>query len=100
MTLSPTQIETFKVALGMSNLVGSHDRAALIDAGDDITTSIVTTHESLTDHIAARRRQADETYEADGHTLHIWRGVQFAAKQPRCSVYFMSFGAVAAAMRA
>ena len=96
--LNSTQIETFKMALGKWNAPAYTDRAALIDAGDDICGSIVTTHETLDDHVAARGRKADETVEVDGSTLHIWNGVQVSKGQPRQKVYFMQFDGIAAAM--
>lgn len=101
--LTHSQIETFKIGLGRSNTSSASwaDEAAMIEAGDDIVTSIVETpQETLNQHVLARRRAADEVYDARGCELHVWRDVQFQKGQPRHTVYYMDFGGgMAAAMQ-
>ena len=86
------KIETFKLALGKTNLMKADaTRAELIDAGDDMFGGHTETRDTLAEMISARGRNADKTIEADGHEMHIWSNVQFQKGQPRVTVYFMTF---------
>jgi hypothetical protein len=99
MEMKMNKIETFKLALGKTNLMGGDaTREAYIDAGDDIFGGLVYTHETLADHEAARGRRADQTVEADGLTMYVWNRVQVRKGGERVTVYFMPFPDVALAM--